>query len=106
MSISTGIVSRGCWYLNTRGRRLGLLDGRPGLTDDPFTRENPVSKCGLVAQRENYKFFGVSLGYCISGSNLLSDYQYVQSQLCQDGKGGYYRGYFIMDVYEVSSQQA
>lgn len=105
LSLSSGIVHHGCWYMDSRGR-LGTLEGRnPDLTDDPLTRENPVSKCGLAAQTESFLFFGVTQGYCISGSNRLSDYQYVRSGLCMDGKGGYSRGYFIMDVYEITSQQ-
>ena len=75
--------------------------------DDPFTRENPVSKCGVSVERFNYNFFGITVGYCITGSNLLSDYQYVGSQLCRDGRGGYNPngGFYVMDVYEITSQQ-
>lgn len=102
----TGIRHRGCWYLNTRSGRLGTLEGRtPALSDNPFTRQNPVSKCGIATQNENFFLFGVTLGYCISGSNNLQDYQYVTSGLCMNGRGGYSRGYFIMDVYEITSQQ-
>ena len=105
---NTGIRHRGCWYLNTRTGRLGTLEGlTPDLMDDPFTRDQPVSKCGVAAQTLNFNLFGVTLGYCISGSNLLSDYQYVSSQLCRDGIGGYNRNYglFVMDVYEITSSQ-
>lgn len=81
------------------------MEGRtPELSDNPFTRQNPVSKCGVAADNEMYKIIGVTLGYCISGSNMLSDYQYVSSSLCQDGRGGYSRGYFIMDVYEITNE--
>lgn len=103
----SGLEYRGCWYLNTRTGRLGTLEGRnKDLSDDPFTRENPVSKCGLAAQNESFSFFGVSLGYCISGSNRLSDYQYVRSSLCRDGRGNYRNGFFIMDVFEINNQQS
>ena len=105
--IYSGLTHRGCWYLNNRNRRLGTLEGRTrDLSDNPITRVNPASKCGVAAQTLNFRFFGVTLGYCISGSNLLSDYQYVQSQLCRDARGGYNRGFFIMDVYEVTNQQS
>lgn len=76
------------------------------LSDSPFSRTFPVSKCGVASQERNYDYFGVTLGYCISGSNLLSDYQYVPSQLCREGRGGYSRGYFIMDVYQITNQQS
>lgn len=104
--VFSGIQYRGCWYLNTR-TRLGTLEGRNrDLSDNPFSRTNPVSKCGLAAQNGSFFLFGVSLGYCISGSNRLADYQYVQSSLCRDGRGGYSRGYFIMDVFEISNQRS
>ena len=104
---SIGLVYRGCYYLNTRSTRLLLLEGTtPDLSDDPFTRQNPVSKCGIAAQNQTYFFFGVTLGYCISGSNVFSDYTYYNSSLCRDGRGGYNRGYFIMDVYEITDQQS
>lgn len=103
----SGLRYRGCWYLNTRTGRLGSLEKRTTeLSDDPFTRTFPVSKCGVASQDGNYNYFGVTLGYCISGSNLLSDYQYVSSQLCRDGRGGYNQGYFIMDVYQITNQQS
>ena len=75
--------------------------------DDPFTRVNPVSKCGTAAQQLDFNFFGVTQGYCISGSNQLSDYQYVSSSFCRDGRGGFSKdfGMYVMDVYEITSSQ-
>ena len=97
-----GIRYRGCWYYNSRSR-IGSLEGRThDLSDDPFTRVNPVSKCGIAAQRNNYNYFGVAIGYCLSGSNQLSQYQYFSSSRCRDGKGAYSNGWFIMDVYEIT----
>ena len=51
------------------------------------------------------RIFAVSVGYCISGSNRLSDYQYVRSSFCDNGDGGYISGYFVMDVYRIQDQQ-
>ena len=103
--LSLGFHSRGCWYLNTGNSRLGTLEGRNSdLSDDPRTRVNAVSKCGLQAQKENFKFFGIAFGYCISGSSRLSDYQYIRSRQCRDGRGAY-NGNFIMDVYEIDDPQ-
>ena len=99
-----GLTYRGCWYLNVRNPALGLLeDSTPALSDDPNMRVRPVSKCGMAAQEQNFRFFGVTIGYCISGSNILNNYQYAQSQLCRNGTGAYNKqlGWFIMDVYEV-----
>lgn len=107
--INTGIIHHGCWYLNTRSGRFRILEGLTAdLSDSPFTRQNPVGKCGFAAASgaagTEYTIFGVTLGYCISGSNTLSDYQYVSSGLCQDNRGGYNQGYFIMDVYEINPE--
>ena len=84
-----------------------MLEGyTPDLSDNPFTRTQPVPKCGLGATEEGFQFFGVSVGYCISGSSDLNDYTiYHYPGYCYDGSGGvYYAGrytYFFMDVYEV-----
>ena len=37
----------------------------------------------------------------MSGSNTISDYEYVQSTACADGRGGFSSGHFIMDVYVI-----
>lgn len=102
-----GLRYRGCWYLNSRSSRLGLLERTtPDLSDNAFTRVRPVSKCGMAAQKFNYRFFGVTVGYCISGSNRLEDYQLYPSRLCRDGRGAYtrdYGGWYIMDTYEITN---
>ena len=103
--ISAGLRHRGCWILRPTNRQIGSLEGTtPDVSDDAESRENPVSKCGVAAQQSNYKFFAVSLGYCLSGSNEIRDYQDDASDLCEDGKGAYTYyagGYYIMDVYEI-----
>ena len=85
---------------------LGLLEGlTEDLSDSPFTRTDPIRKCGLAAQQYGFWMFAVSSGYCVSGSNSLTDYQYVQATACSNGIGGYSAGYFTMDVYEITNQQ-
>ena len=101
-----GFRSLGCWYLNTRTGRLRTLEGRTAdLSDDPTTRTDPVGKCGVAAREGNFNFFGVTLGHCISGSNLLSDYRHRRSGLCRDGRGGYNSNgnSFVMNVYQTAN---
>ena len=107
MFMHTGLQHIGCYYVPRFSNFLSLLEGRtPDVLDNPLTRQNPVRKCGKAAQTLRFNLFGVSLGYCISGSNRITDYQYVRSALCADGNGGYSRGYYIMDVYEVVNVQS
>jgi len=87
-------------------RALGLLEGlTPDLSDNPFTRTDPIRKCGQAARNFSFTLFAVSAKYCISGSNRLSDYQYVETTFCRDGVGGYISGYFVMDVYQIVNTQ-
>ena len=102
----TGLRHVGCYFVNRFTRSLGLLERlTPDLSDDPTTRTSPIRKCATAAQEYSYRFFAISIGYCISGSNRQSDYQYVRSDACQNGIGAYLSGYFIMDVYEVVNSQ-
>ena len=39
----------------------------------------------------------------MSGSNNAMDYEFVNSTLCEDGKGSYSRGWYIMDVYQINN---
>ena len=78
----------------------------PELSDEPSTRTQPVAKCGLGATKHGFDTFGVSVGYCISGSSDTTDYTiYHYPGYCSEGNGGiYYAGiyaYFFMDVYKV-----
>ena len=86
-----------------------LENTTPELSDDPLTRTEPVAKCGLAAVKLGYGYFGVSVGYCISGSNNSKHYNNSNSYypgLCNDGVGAvYYSGsltYYFMDVYQVN----
>ncbi len=77
----------------------------PGNVRALNTRTNPIRKCASAAQDYFFRLFALSIGYCISGSNNLDDYQYVCSEACRDGKGAYVSSYFIMDVYEIVDTQ-
>ena len=94
--------------MNAGARKIGSLEGStPDLSDDASKRDRPVSKCGTAVESSGYEFFGVSTGYCFSGSNNLRDYQYIATDLCKDGKGAYSRengGWFIMSVYQITNQ--
>ena len=75
------------------------------LQDYPPSRDNPVETCAKAAQSLGYKYFGIALGFCISGSNDVSHYVQIKAiNLCQNGKGGYYNGFF-MDVYQIQIQK-
>ena len=101
----SGLQHVGCYFVPPRSQFIGLLEGSTeDLSDDPVTRTNPIRKCGSAAQQRRFTYFAISVGYCISGSNRLSDYQYVRSNLCQNGVGNYYRGYFLMDIYQIVNQ--
>ena len=107
---TTGLQHVGCYFFPGY-RRLRLLEGdTPDLSDNPRTRTNPIGKCGAGAQASGYRVFSISTGYCISGSNRISDYQYVQNTFCQNGIGGTVRAtngnlYYVMDVYQIQDPQ-
>lgn len=88
MSDLTGIEHVGCYFVPFGSQALRFLEGTTtDLSDNPLTREEPIRKCGSAAQRWQYEVFAVSVGYCISGSNDLGDYQFITTQLCQGGTG-------------------
>ena len=105
---SAGIRHLGCYYYMPQfNSSLTLLEEMtPDLSDEPFTRTDPIRKCGQAAQSFSFIFFALSAKYCISGSNKLSDYQRKKSTLCRDGVGSYSSGYFVMDVYQINNAQA
>ena len=100
----------GCNLVPSGSTTLKLLENTtPELSDNPLTRTEPVAKCGLAATNQGYKYFGVSTGYCISGSNNKEHYNNSDSYYpgrCKDGVGAiHYRGrhtFYFMDVYEVT----
>ncbi len=98
----TGLQHIDCYYVPSYSTELGLLEGlTEDLTDDPLTRPDAVQRCAKAATELGYSIFAVSIGYCISGSSNVDDYKYVRSSICNNGIGGYSRGYFGMDVYEI-----
>ena len=97
----------GCYLVPSSSDTLSLLEDTTAyLSDDPTTRTQPVAKCGLSAMEQGFNIFGVSVGYCISGSNNPDDYKdFYYPGYCSDGNGGvFYVGsfpYFFMDVYKI-----
>ena len=101
-----GLAHVGCFYVPKFSNSLSLLeDTTEELMDDPLQRTDPIRKCGRAAQQQGYNYFAISVGYCISSSNSIHDYQYVLSNLCNHGIGGYSGGYFVMDVYHITNMQ-
>ena len=96
-----------CYYVPKFSGSLGLIEGQvEDVSDVPSSRRQPVRKCGQAATKLGYSLFAVSVNYCISGSNTVTDYRYVRAGLCKDGVGGYSRGYFFMDVYRITDPEA
>ena len=108
--MTLGLVYIGCNLVPSTSAILELLEATtPELSDNPLNRTEPVAKCGLAAIKQRYEYFGVSIGYCISGSNNIEDYNNSNSYYpgwCNDGVGEvYYSGshtYYFMDVYKVT----
>ena len=64
---------------------------------------NAVVKCQQATTHFGFEIFAISLGYCISGSNRLSDYQLnpASDDSCHNGLGGRVSGRFAMDLYQI-----
>ena len=105
---TAGLLHIGCYFVPQFSDMIGLLEGTTAdLSDDPVTRTEPIRKCGMGAQQRDYQFFAISVGYCISGSTQVADYTSERSSnLCNDGVGAYFRGHFLMDVYEILDKNA
>ena len=100
------VVSKGCYYLSQDNVKLDSLEGStPDLSDNPRNRMNAIVKCQEAAQQFGFNIFAVSLGYCISGSNWLSDYQLnpASDDRCHSGLGGRATGYITMNVYQITA---
>ena len=97
----------GCYLIGRFAGNLGLLEGRTAdLMDDPLTRTEPIRKCGVGAQQFGYRYFAISTGYCITGSNRRADYRRTSSDICSNGVGGVINGNFAMDVYLIQDPTA
>ena len=57
------------------------------LSDNPWEREDPVSKCGTAAQLYNFNVFALAVGFCISGTSDLRQYRSLESDFCEGGTG-------------------
>eukprot|EP00731_Ephydatia_muelleri_P037858 Em0582g1a len=98
------VTHKGCFYLSTNNVRLGSLESSTlDLSDNPRSRMNAVVKCQQAAQQFGFEIFAISLGYCISGSNRLSDYQLnpASDDSCHNGLGGWVSGHYAMDLYQI-----
>ena len=73
------------------------------LSDSPTSRTEPVRKCGTASLDQGNTYFSLGgEGICFSGSNQISDYiGGGESQSCSDGRGNYFGGQFVMDVYHI-----
>lgn len=79
----------GCYEL-TRRYALRTL-GRFG--------ENAVRNCAVRSESYGFTIFAVVLGYCISASNDVEDYNSRSSSWCVNGEGRYIHGRLYLDVY-------
>ncbi len=93
----------GCYLVPNFASPLKLLEGTsPELSDNPFTRVDPIRKCGTGAVESGYDIFSLTERICISGSSVLRDYETFEADgFCRDGTGGYTYGFYFMDVYEL-----
>ena len=84
-----GYQHLGCYELTRRYtlRTLGRFD------------VNAVKNCAAKSQDLGFTIFAVVLGYCISASNNMEDYNSRRSSLCVDGEGRYVNGKLYLDVY-------
>ena len=72
------------------------------LSDSPTSRTEPVRKCGSASLDQGNTYFSLGEGICFSGSNQISDYiGGGESQSCSDGRGNYFGGQFVIDVYHI-----
>ena len=82
----------GCYEL-TRRYALRTL-GRFG--------ENAVRNCAVKSERYGFTIFAVVLGYCISASNDVEDYNSRRSSWCVNGEGRFIHGRLYLDVYTIT----
>ena len=81
---------RACWLLLGASlySDLFFLEGTTeDLSDNPRERQDPIRKCGNAAQLYNFEVFALAVGFCISGSNNVREYQYIETDVCEGGIG-------------------
>ena len=72
------------------------------FSDSPTSRTEPVRKCGTSSLDQGNTYFSIGEGICFSGSNQISDYiGGGESQSCSGGRGNYFGGQFVIDVYHI-----
>ena len=96
-----GLGHVGCYWVPAYSNLFFLEGSTADLNDNPLQRKDPIRKCGVAAQLYNFNIFGVSVGYCISGSNNLLEYQRIETGVCEQGIGeqkGYASALIIFDL--------
>ena len=72
------------------------------LSDSATTRTEPIRKCGSASLSQGNTYFSLAEGMCFSGSNQISDYTGDgESRSCTNGRGNYFGGQFVIDVYQI-----
>ena len=96
----SGVRHIGCYRLSHS--RLKMYEKMTrDLSDSPTSRTctEPVRKCGTASLDQGSTYFSLGEGICFSGSNqIISDYI---SQSCSGGRGNYFGGQFVIDVYHT-----
>ena len=67
------------------------------LSDNPWEREDPISKCGAAAQEYGFHIFALAIGFCLSGSNDIRHYQLLETDFCQGGIGEPHTALFLVE---------
>ena len=81
--ISAGIEHMGCYWVPVYNSNLTFLEGATeDLTDNPRERLYPIQKCGTAAQLYKFNVFALAVGFCISGSNNVREYQFIETDIC------------------------
>ena len=83
----TGIEHVGCYWVPAYSDLFFLEGTTEDLSDNPRERQDPIRKCGNAAQLYNFEVFALAVGFCISGSNNVREYQYIETDVCEGGIG-------------------
>lgn len=97
----SGVRHIGCYRLSHS--RLKMYEKMTrDLSDSPTSSIEPVRKCGTSSLDQGNTYFSLGEGICFSGSNQISDYiGGGESQSCSSGRGNYFGGQFVIDVYHI-----